>query len=299
MNIFITGGSGFVGTALSDAFLKDGHSVAATGTRPIHKLSEQRGFTYIQADTSEKGGWQDELKNADAVVNLAGRTIFHFWTDAYKKSIRDSRILTTRNIVNALPDKKNIILCSTSAAGYYGNRGDEKLTESSSNGDDFLAGVCREWETEALAGEEKGARVAIMRFGVVLGKNGGAMQKMLPAYRFGLGGPLGGGMQWFPWIHLDDLVAAVRFILDDPNIGGAVNFTAPDPVRNADFAKTLGRMLNRPAFMPAPAFFVRLFLREFGDALMASQRAVPDKLQSSGFRFRHPGLESALAEILE
>lgn len=299
MKIFITGGTGFVGRHLSSLLLNKGHQVTATGTRPLPKGIRNENFHYIIADTSQEGTWQTSLKNADAVINLAGRSIFSLWTQSYKKRIYDSRILTTRNLVESLPENKEIIFCSTSATGYYGNRGDDKLTESEAVGDDFLARVCRDWEAEAFRAEEKGARVVAMRFGVVLGKNGGAMKQMAPAFRFFVGGPLGNGMQWFPWIHLDDLSAAILFSLENPDVRGPVNFVSPGSVRNCDFAKTLGQALKRPAFMPSPAFMIRLILGEFGTSLLSSQRALSDKLSGYGFCFRYPDLDKAIRNIVE
>jgi len=298
MKVFITGGTGFVGRCLSHLLLNKGHQVIATGTRPAPAGIRSEKFHYIRADTTQKGDWQASLKNMDAVVNLAGRSVFSFWTKRYKKLIYDSRILTTRNLVESLPENKDIIFCSTSATGYYGNRGDDILTEDDPGGNDFLAEVCRDWEAEAFRAEKKGIRVVAMRLGVVLGKDGGAMRKMVPAFRFFMGGPLGDGMQWFPWIHLDDLSDAILFILENPDVRGPVHLISPDSVRNRDFARILGQVLKRPAFMPSPAFMVRLLLGEFGASVLSSQRAVPDKLSGCGFCFRYPDLEKALRNII-
>ncbi len=299
MKIFITGGTGFVGSFLIPFLLETGHDITTVGTSDSHKLEGRKNFHYFSADTTEKGKWQDDLENMDAVINLAGRNIFKYWTKGYKQQIYDSRILTTRNLVEALPSGKNIVLCSTSAAGYYGNRGDELLTEKISAGQDFLAQVCVDWEKEAYKARDKGVRVAITRFGVVLGRNGGALAKMILAFRFYTGGPLGGGMQWFPWIHIYDLVSALDFIIEHPDMEGAFNTCAPEPVRNRNFAKILGRVLHRPSFLPAPAMIIRLIMGEMGASLMNSQRAVPAKLTEHGFRFQFPGVESALSDIIE
>ena len=299
MKIFITGGSGFVGTNLSFYLLDRGHSIITVGTSSAHKLIRHENFRYISADTTRKGAWQDELKDVDGVINLAGRNIFKLWSANYKKQIYDSRILTTRNLVEAMPDNKEIIFCSTSAAGYYGNRTDEILKEDALPGDDFLAKVCIDWEKEAFQAEAKGIRVAVMRFGVVLGKNGGALAKMVPAFKLFLGGPLGSGMQWFPWIHMDDLISAIIFILENRDIKGPVNFCSPNPVRNSDLAKTLANVLNRPAFMKAPSFMIRLVMGELGESFMSSQRTVPDKLLKHGFEFQYPDIKSALRDIVK
>jgi uncharacterized protein (TIGR01777 family) len=297
MNIFITGGSGFVGTNLSFYLLEKGHSIIAVGISLSHKVISHDNFHYISADTTIKGAWQDSLKDVDAVVNLAGKNIFKRWSDNYKDQIYNSRILTTRNLVEAMPDKKDTIICSTSGAGYYGNRSDEVLKEDATPGYDFLAKVCIDWEKEAFQAEAKGIRVAAMRFGVVLGKNGGALEKMVPAFKFFAGGPLGSGMQWFPWIHMDDLIAAIIFILENPDVKGPLNFCSPNPVINRDFAKTLGKILNRPSFLRAPSSMIRLIMGEMGKSLMCSQRAIPDKLLKHGFKFQYPDITNALYNL--
>jgi hypothetical protein len=302
MDICITGGTGFVGSRLCRSLLADGHRVTTFGSTPkeslSHPLSAQDRFTYIAADTTQPGDWQKALESADAVVNLAGRTIFHYWTESYKKSIYQSRIQTTQNLVSALPKGREIPVISASAAGFYGDRGETVLTEETSGGDDFLAVVCRDWESAAKAAEKNGARVVITRFGIVLGKGGGALSKMIPFFKFGLGGPLGDGEQWFPWIHRSDLVAAIRFALENDSLSGSYNYCSPHPVRNRDFVKTLGKVLHRPAVIPAPKFLVRTVAGELGNAITFSQRAVGEKLQNEGFRFEYPELEPALRAIL-
>jgi uncharacterized protein len=297
MKVFITGGSGFVGTNLSLYMLEKGYRVTAVGTSPAHKVIRHDNFHYIPADTTSKGDWQDALDSVDAVINLAGRNIFKRWTDNYKNQIYNSRILTTHNIVEAMPAGKEIILCSASAAGYYGDRGDDVLKEQAPPGNDFAAKVCMDWEENAFQAESKAIRVATMRFGVVLGKGGGALAKMVPAFKFFAGGPLGKGLQWFPWIHMDDLICAVIFILETPDIKGPVNFCSPNPVRQRDFAGALGRALNRPSLMRAPSFMIRLVMGEMGKSLMGSQRVIPDKLLKYGFTFRYPDINKALYNL--
>ncbi len=299
MKYLITGGTGFVGRHLSNFLLKRGHEVIAVGLRATPEIAQQETFRYISADTSQPGDWQDAVNEADAVYNLAGKTIFKRWTESYKQLIYDSRILTTRNIVDALPKNKQITLCSTSAVGYYGNRNDETLTEDSTGGDDFLARVGFDWEGEAFKAEEKGIRVVMARFGIVLGKDGGAMAKMMPAFKSFTGGPLGSGMQWFPWIHMADILSALMFIVENRDIKGPVNFTAPNPIRNRELAKTLGKVLKRPAFLSVPGFMIRLAMGEFGNTLLASQRAVPEKLLKHGFTFRFAELEDAIRDIVK
>jgi len=297
MKIFITGGSGFVGTNLSFYLLEKGHSVIVVGTSSAHNVIRHDNFHYLSADTTIKGGWQDKLKDVDAVINLAGKNIFKRWSDNYKDQIYNSRILTTRNLVEAIIDQKDIILCSTSAVGYYGDRADEVLKEDALPGNDFAAKDCRDWEKEAFQAETKGVRVAAMRFGVVLGKNGGALAKMVPAFKSFAGGPLGSGLQWFPWIHMDDLNAAIIFILENPDIKGPLNFCSPNPVRNRDFAGALGQVLNRPSVLRTPSFMIRLIMGEMGKSLMSSQRAIPDKLLKHGFKFQYPDINNALYNL--
>ena len=299
MKIFVSGGTGFVGTSLARYFLDMGHTVMATGASSAHTSISHENFRYISADTTEKGPWQDLLKDVDALINLAGRTIFNRWSERYKKQIYNSRILTTRNLVEAMPDDKEVVLCSTSAVGYYGDRAEEILTEEAFPGNDFLATVSIDWEKEAFLAEKKGARVAVMRFGVVLGKNGGALAKMIPAFKSFAGGPIGSGKQWFPWIHLEDLISAVTFIIKNQDIKGPVNFCAPNPVRNRDFAKALGRILGRPSFMRAPSFMIRTLMGEMGSIVMSSQRVVPDKLLKNGFEFQYPDVEKALNNLIK
>lgn len=272
--------------------------VLATGTSRTHPLSQEELFTYIQADTSKPGLWQEELKTVDGVVNLAGRNIFHSWTEEYKKSIYESRILTTRNLVQGLDQGRNIAFLSASAVGFYGDRGEEGLDEEATPGDDFLARLSRDWEAEANKAGEKGARVGIMRFGIVLGKGGGALSKMLLPFKFGLGGRLGSGRHWISWIHIQDLAAATWFLLENKNLAGPFNFCAPNPVQNMEFSKTLGQVLGRPTLVRTPALALRLALGELGRTLLSSQRATPKRLKQAGFSFQYPDLRFALETIL-
>ena len=298
MKIVITGGSGFIGTQLADFLLSRGMRVTALSrSAGKHRISHEN-FDYISADTTRPGKWQNELEDADGVVNLAGTSIFKRWTSSNKQQIYDSRILTTRNVVSALPQSKRIVLCSASGAGYYGNRGDDPLDEDEKPGDDFLAGVSVDWEKEALKADNQDIRVVVMRFGVILGKNGGAMAKMIPAFKLFVGGSMGSGQQWFPWMHLDDLTLAIHFIIENDLIRGPVNFCAPNPTRYRDMAKTLGEVLKRPAIMPAPAFMIRLAMGEFGNVFLASQRILPNKLIKHGFSFKYPDIKDAIRAVV-
>ena len=299
MNCFISGGLGFVGRHLANFLLREGNRVTATGLNPNPNLIDHGDFRYIPADTTKPGAWQEELRDQQVIINLAGKSIFKRWTEDYKKQIYDSRILTTRNLVDALPEDPQIIFCSTSAVGFYGSQGENVLTEESPPGEDFLAKVGKDWEREALQALNRGARVVVARFGIVLDRDGGAMRKMIPAFRCFVGGSIGSGRQWFPWIHMHDLLYAYKFVIAKHQISGPVNFCAPQPVRNRELTAKLGEALKRPAFMPAPAFLIKLLLGEFGSTLLSSQRAVPEKLQKFGYKFTYPDIKSAVDEIVK
>ncbi len=298
MDILVTGSSGFVGAHLVPFLLEKGYQVIGVDRQSLKDPIHHSAFRFIEADTSQSGRWQDAVQDADAVVNLAGVNIFRRWTKQAKALIYDSRILTTRNLVEALPEGKDFVFCSTSAVGFYGPRGDSMVDESASAGDDFLAQVSVDWENEALKAEKKGARVVLDRFGIILGKNGGALASMLPAFRMFVGGPLGSGRQWFPWIHMDDLVAAHLFVLQNTDLSGPVNFSAPNPVTNRELSKTLGRVLNRPSFFRVPGFLLRLAAGEFGEMLLNGQRVYPKKLVEQGFKFKYPELEAAIRSLI-
>lgn len=298
MRIVITGGSGFVGTRLSRFLLAAGHVVTALGSRPSYELIDHSRFTYTAADTTLSGNWQQAVSDADLVFNLAGRTIFKRWSHRYKKQVYDSRILTTRNTVEALSTASSTVLVSASAVGYYGDRGDTELTESSPPGSDFLAQLAKDWESEALVAQAKGTRVAIARFGIVLGSEGGALAKMIPAFRSFVGGPLGSGQQWFPWIHIQDLVAALHFIGTGSDLSGPFNLSAPHPVRNGMMAQALGRVLARPAALVVPSFMLKMTMGELAGVILASQRVLPTHLLEAGFEFGFPEIEVALENLL-
>jgi len=256
--------------------------------------------TYFEGDPTQQGTWQNEAIKHEGIINLAGESIFKRWTDQIKTRLRESRILTTRNIVDALDSAsvKTSFLFNTSAVGYYGFRGDEELDESSSPGDDFLGRLCLDWEAEAHRAENFGVRVVITRFGIVLAKGGGALDQMVSMFRKFVGGPLGSGKQWFSWIHTHDLMRIFSFLLQHPETTGPVNCTSPQPVRNAELAHTLGKVLGRPSSMPTPGFMIKLIMGEFGSTLIKGQRVLPQRLLQSGFEFKFKQLHPALQDIL-
>jgi uncharacterized protein (TIGR01777 family) len=300
MKILITGGTGFVGTQLTSRLIKDNHEVTILSRSAKRSGEIPRGISYLQGDPTQKGSWQEAIKNHDAVINLAGASIFAKWTEEHKKAIRESRVSTTRNIVEGIPSdpQKQFTFFSTSAVGYYGFCGDVELTEESPHGDDFLARIASEWEGEALKAKGKGARVVITRFGIVMGEKGGALGQMIPLFKKFIGGPIGSGRQWFSWVHIKDLAEAFSFLLKHPEISGSVNVCSPNPVRNKDLAKALGRVLHRPSFLPAPGFMIKLVLGEFGSVILEGQRVIPKRLLDSGFAFQYPEIDKALQEIV-
>jgi hypothetical protein len=300
MRIFITGSNGFVGTNLGRFFLNEGHEVTGLVRTEEKGKILPNGMSYVVGEGTKPGKWQEAVSGHDVLINLAGVPIFQRWTPAYKRLLYDTRILTTRNLVDAIPAEigSSVTLLSTSAVGYYGATRDEELGESSPPGDDFLATLALDWEGEAAKAREKGVRVVITRFGVVLGRDGGALAQMVLPFRFFVGGPLGNGRQWFSWIHIEDLCRAAHFVMTDKEINGPVNFTAPGPVRNRHLARAIGKALRRPSIMPAPAFMIRLLMGEFGSVILRGQRVVPRLLQSRGFKFKFADIEASLADLL-
>jgi len=300
MKILITGGTGFVGTRLRSRLLREGHEITVLTRSQRGTETRTPPVSFLQADPTRKGDWQSAINDHDVIINLAGTSIFSRWTEAYKRAIRESRILTTRNLVEGIgPERaRSMTLFSTSAVGYYGFHGDEEMTEDSPPGSDFLARVAAEWEAEALKAREKGSRVVITRFGIVLGKGGGALGQMVPLFRKFVGGPIGSGRQWFSWIHMEDLTEAFAFLIKRPEISGPVNLCSPKPVRNRDLAMALGRVLKRPSFIPAPGFMIRLVLGEFGSVILEGQRVIPKRLLESGFVFSYPDIGKALEDIV-
>jgi uncharacterized protein (TIGR01777 family) len=292
--VLVTGGTGFVGHRLQGALVASGHTIEVVTRTPERHRSASSGVSFVP--------WLPELGREQAIVHLAGEPLFaRRWNAAVKAELRASRVDSTRRLVEAMRSaatRPEVFVCA-SAVGFYGDRGDEVLGESSAPGDGFLAEVCRAWEAEALRAEELGVRVVRLRIGVVLGSDGGALARMLLPFRLGLGGPIGSGKQWFSWIHRGDLAALIVRAVDDPALSGAYNAVAPQAVTNRDFARALGRALHRPAFLPAPALALRLALGEVTDVLLESQRCVPQAALAAGFAFRFPELGAALADAVD
>ena len=292
MNIVIAGGTGFLGTPLVRWLRNDGHTIAVLTRNPRH-ASE------VQWDPcGSPASWVHVLQDADAVINLAGASIAKRWTAAHKREMWNSRIRSTRTLVEAMKSVPNMpaTLLNASAVGIYGARGDEPLTEESAPGSGFLASLGREWEKEALAVGPQ-TRVVLLRSGIALDNGGGALPQMALPFRFFVGGPIASGRQYFSWIHRDDWVAMVGWALTTSGVAGPLNVTAPNPVRNGDLARTLGRVLRRPAVLPVPEIALRVVVGEMAGELVTGQQVFPSKADSLGFAFRYPLLEAALREI--
>ncbi|HEY4359657.1 MAG TPA: TIGR01777 family oxidoreductase [Bryobacteraceae bacterium] len=279
MNVAVTGASGFLG-------------------RRLTRLLENRGHTVRAVSLREKTVPAEALAGCDGVVHLAGEPIAQRWTGPARQRIVESRVEGTRRLVEAMRVHRPNVLVSASAVGYYGSRGDEVLTEQSSPGSDFLAQTCVAWEREAMEGEKLGARLVRLRFGVVLGSGGGALEKMITPFRLGVGGRLGDGRQWMSWIHVDDLCELILFSLKESTLRGVLNATSPHPVTNAEFTKALGRALHRPAVIPVPGFVLKMVLGEMSTVLLGGQRVIPEGAVKAGFEFRYPDVAAALVDIL-
>jgi hypothetical protein len=297
MNILVSGASGFVGSALVPVLESAGHSV-----RRLVRQRPESGSPDVHWDPMGLFDPVGGIEGFDAVVHLAGESVVGRWTRDKKTRILNSRKLGTMALASAVARSKKppqVFVCA-SAVGYYGNRGNELLTEESTSGSDFLADVARQWEAALAPATKAGIRTVMLRIGFILSSRGGGLARMLPPFRMGLGGRVGSGRQWMSWISIYDVVAAIQHALATEALWGPVNAVAPHPVTNAEFTRTLGRILGRPTIFPMPGFAARLAFGEMADALLlASQRVQPVKLQSSGFQFRHPELEGALRELLK
>ncbi|MGI8903105.1 MAG: TIGR01777 family oxidoreductase [Solirubrobacteraceae bacterium] len=308
MRIAVTGATGMIGRTLIAAVRDRGDDAVALTRSPdgAHRVLGGDVELHAWPEPKQAPPPQAALSGADAVVHLLGEPVAQRWSDEAKREIRDSRVLTTRWLVQGLAelpdDRRPATLVCQSASGYYGSRGAEPLSEDTpgdASGDDFLADVTAAWEHEALAATAlSGVRVVRTRTGVVLSPSGGALAKMLPPFRLGLGGPVAGGRQYVPWVHLEDVVGALLHCLDDRRAGGPVNVSAPNPATNAELSRALGRVLHRPAVLPVPGVALRLLYGEMASMVLTGQRALPERLIELGYAFRHPELEQALRDVL-
>jgi uncharacterized protein (TIGR01777 family) len=306
MRVFVTGGTGLIGSRLVRKLLGRGDQVVLL-TRRYGTARQIVGSAceLIEGDPTLAGDWMKTILDCDAIVNLAGENIFaRRWNAAFKTALLDSRVTSTQHILEALAQKPTragrlpSVLVNASAIGYYGPHGDEELTEDSPPGPDFLAHICVEWEKAARAAENFGVRCALVRIGIVLDREGGALTKMLTPFKLFVGGPVGNGRQWMSWVHHEDLTGLLLLALDNPGARGPLNGTAPTPVTNRAFAKALGAALHRPAFVPTPAFALRLGLGEVADVLTTGQRVLPRQALALGYQFKYADINNALRNLL-
>ena len=302
MKVMVTGATGVIGNEIVAELRARGDEVTAL-SRNAESARQKLGpdiETVTWADPKAAPPPRDALAGADAILHLLGEPVAQRWSDEVKREIRDSRVLSTRNVVAGLRDlpeaERPRALVSQSATGWYGARGDERVDENEPSADDFLGGVVRDWEAEARGAGELGVRVALTRTGVVLSEQGGALEKMLPFFKLGMGGPVAGGNQYVPWIHLGDVVGGLLFALDSTEASGPLNLTAPEPVTNKELSRTLGRVLRRPAFAPVPGFAVKLLYGDMATIVTTGVRAIPARLDELGYGFRRPELEDALRD---
>lgn len=297
MKVLITGASGLIGKALQRSFEEKGWEML------LASRSEPKDEKHIKWTVEDGFSDPERLEGIDAVVHLAGESVNGLrWTDEKKKAIRDSRVIGTRNLVDAISKlkKKPKVLVASSAIGFYGERGDEEMTESSSAGTGFLPDVSKEWEAESRRAEDAGIRTVLLRTGIVLSKDGGALGTMLTPFKFGVGGVVGSGKQWMSWISLDDQVAIINFVIENESIRGAVNAVSPNPATNEEFTKTLGDVIYRPTILPLPEFAVSMMFGEMGDALLlASTKVLPKRLLDAGFEFKYPDLKPAIENAVK
>lgn len=303
MKVAITGATGFVGSCLVKRLLAEGHQVVVL-TRDVSKaqlMFSSANLMIVNAASSTADEWQSALSGCDGVVNLAGEPIAEQrWTAAVKQTLITSRQLTTQRLVAAIAraQPRPAVLVNASAIGFYGTSETATFDESSAAGTDFLAEICQTWEAEASKVLESGTRLVILRIGVVLGK-GGALGKMLPAFKLFAGGPIGSGKQWFSWIHRDDLVSLIMQALTDSTLSGVLNATAPNPVRMTDLCKTLGQVINRPSWLPVPAFALETLLGDGAKVVLEGQQVLPKQTLASGFQYQYPDVKPALEQILQ
>lgn len=298
--VLVTGATGFIGNRVCKTLKEKDYFVNVVSRNPEKAQTKLAYVDEIHAWQPESEQLPSETKSeVNAVIHLAGETIAGRWNTNKKRRIRESRILSTRNLVSSFtPETKPDVLINASAIGLYGDSGDESFTEESSVGKDYLAEVCHEWETEAMKAREYGTRVVLVRIGLVLGLGGGLLDQVLPPFKMGFGGKLGSGNQWMSWIHVDDVIGIIMHALENEEVQGALNATAPIPVRNIEFTKTLGSVLRKPTIFPVPTFGLKIMMGEFANFVVLSQNVLPEKTQTSGYQFRFETLESALKDLL-
>ena len=302
MRIIITGGTGLIGKALSAALMTEGHEVIVLSRNPEKVNNRPTGLRVEKWDGKTAAGWGQFVEGDTAIVNLAGEGIADGrWSKERKQRIRESRIqagLAVQDAIRQATNKPKVLL-QASAVGYYGPSGDEIITEESAQGNDFLAKVCHDWEASTVGVSQLGVRRSVLRTGVVLSLQGGALPKMVLPFKFFAGGPIGSGKQWLPWIHLADEVRAIQFLLNQENASGPFNLAAPNPVTNKEFGNVLGKVMGRPALLPTPGAAMKVLFGEMSTVLLDGQRAVPNRLQALGFTFTYPNLEAALRDFLK
>lgn len=301
MRVIITGGTGLIGRALAANLAFELYEVIVLTRHPERVTRLPQGVRAVGWDGRTAAGWGGLADGADVIVNLAGESIAAgWWTEARKRRILESRVNAGRAVVEAVKaaTHKPSVVIQASAVGYYGPHGDEEVTEATPAGNDFLAQVCREWEASSAEVESLGVRRAILRTGLVLSRAGGPLPLMRLPFYFFVGGPLGNGKQWFPWIHIADEIGAIRFAMKKTDAQGVFNLCAPNPLTNAEFSRALAKVIHRPSFMPAPSFAVRLMLGEMSTLLLDGQREIPQRLQQLGFSFRFAEAEPALRDLL-
>ncbi len=306
MRVFVTGGTGLIGKRLVRALHGRGDAVVLLTRRPDAARKEfGPACTVVEGNPTQAGSWAGAVEECDAAVNLAGEDLFSKrWDAAFKQVLRDSRIRSTENVVQALARRPQTaagvpkVLVNASAVGYYGPREDEELTEESPPGGDFLARLCVDWEQAARMAEAASMRVAVVRTGVVLDREGGALRRLLPQFQMGMGGPTGTGRQWVSWVHHADVTGVLLLALDNPDARGPLNAMSPSPVRNAEFAETIGKALRRPSFLPTSSFVLRWMLGEAAEAVLTGQRVLPKRALALGYPFRFPTLDEALTDVL-
>lgn len=305
MRVIITGGTGLIGTALARKLAAASHDIIILSRNPDKATGLPAGVRAVKWDGRTAQGWGHLADGARAIINLAGASIAgegflpSRWTEKRKKLIVDSRVQAGQAVVEAVnAASKPQVVIQASAVGYYGSRGDEILTESSSPGNDFLAGVCQAWENSVQPVKDQGVRLVMMRTGVVLSTQGGAFPLLLLPHKLFVGGPMGSGKQYLPWIHLEDELRAIQFLLENEQAEGAYNLCAPEPATNRTMSKTIGKAIGRPSLIPVPAFALRLLLGETASLVLDSQRQVPERLQASGFTFSHPDLLTAIRHLV-